>query len=507
VLIDARELSDGARVDTDLCIVGAGAAGIALAREWIGSRRSVVLLESGGFKPDPATQDLYAGDARGNVLASPQVHLTRTRLRYFGGTTNHWGGYCRPLGPLDFRERSWVSESGWPFGPDELASYYDRALPLIGIPPFAGDFDQKQLQARPALELGASGRLETSLIHLSRARFGPKYRDEIVNAPNVSLILHGNAVELESDAADRRVSGLRAACLEGPRFTVRARAYVLATGGIENARLLLASRGRRLAGLGNENDLVGRFFMDHVSLEAGRAVITMPVSAMSLYRAVRPRGRVEALGLLTTREDAQVQGRLLGFSARLQVEREPDTHVAGESVLPTVYALDRLDQPATPPAGSAREDAFLAGLLVVAEQSPNRDSRVALSRERDALGSPRARLDWQVRRADYASIARSLELLAADLGRASRGRVQLRIVPSELRPRTQGWSHHMGTTRMHADAKRGVVDPHCRMHSVENLYVAGSSVFPTGGSEGTTTFTLLALTLRLSDHLKRKLGA
>jgi choline dehydrogenase-like flavoprotein len=216
---------------------------------------------------------------------------------------------------------------------------------------------------------------------------------------------------------------------------------------------------------------------------------------------------VEALGLLTTREDAQVQGRLLGFSARLQVEREPDTHVAGESVLPTVYALDRLDQPATPPAGSAREDAFLAGLLVVAEQSPNRDSRVALSRERDALGSPRARLDWQVRRADYASIARSLELLAADLGRASRGRVQLRIVPSELRPRTQGWSHHMGTTRMHADAKRGVVDPHCRMHSVENLYVAGSSVFPTGGSEGTTTFTLLALTLRLSDHLKRKLGA
>ena len=105
MLVDSRQVSEGKSLDTDLCIIGAGAAGIAIAREWIGSKRSVLLLESGGFDFDPEVQRLYEGAATGNVLKSPDDYLTRSRLRYFGGSTNHWGGFCRPLDPLDFQRR------------------------------------------------------------------------------------------------------------------------------------------------------------------------------------------------------------------------------------------------------------------------------------------------------------------------------------------------------------------------------------------------------------------
>jgi choline dehydrogenase-like flavoprotein len=300
------------------------------------------------------------------------------------------------------------------------------------------------------------------------------------------------------------VARLQVACLEGPRFSVSARVFVLATGGIENARLLLLSRRDRTQGLGNQHDLVGRFFMDHLSLEAGRALFTRPVGDLSLYRAVRPGGRVESLGLFTTREAAQREEELLGFSARVLLERGGNRLPADRPLLGIAWAFDHLGEPRS--SASARGQAFTAGLMVVAEQSPKRSSRVTLGTDRDALGQPRARLDWQVSRADYSSIAQSLELMARDLGHAAQGRGQLRISPEELRPRSNGWSHHMGTTRMHHDPRSGVVDAQCRVHGVENLYVAGSSVFPTGGSEGTTTFTLLALTLRLSDHLKRELA-
>ncbi len=503
MLIDARELRDGSRVDADLCIVGAGAAGISLAREWIGAGRRVVLLESGGFEPDAGTQDLYAGEAVGNVIATPDLHLVRTRLRFFGGSTNHWGGYCRPLAPLDFESRPWVPESGWPVDRRELDPFYARALSLIEVPPFGGDYDRDRLRERPTLDLGADSGIETSMIHLSSTRFGQRYRQEIVTAGEIALYLHANALEFETDDADRRVARLQVACLAGPRFSVHARTFVLATGGIENARLLLLSRRDRVAGLGNRHDLVGRFFMDHLSLEAGRALFTRPVGDLSLYRAVRPGGRVASLGLITTSEAAQREKQLLGFSARVLLEREAKRLPADRPLLDITWALDHLSEPRS--SASAQGEAITAGLMVVAEQAPDRKSRVTLGTDRDALGQPRARLDWRVARADYDSIARSLELMARDLGQAAQGRGQLRISPEEMRPRSNGWSHHMGTTRMHEDPRSGVVDAQCRVHGVENLYVAGSSVFPTGGSEGTTTFTLLALTLRLSDHLKREM--
>lgn len=494
MLIDARRVAAESTLDADLCIIGAGAAGIAIAREWLRERASVLLLEGGGFAYEPEVQSLYAGRARGTFLGKGSSYLLDTRLRFFGGTTNHWAGFCRPMDPIDFETRPWVPESGWPIGRGELDPYYRRALPILDLEPF----DVPGAGERPRL-VEASERIETIDVHLSSpTRVGAKYRDEIVGAERVSLLLRGSGVELVTRRDGTAVSHLRVACLSGNRFSVRARAFVLATGGIENARLLLLSRSAHPEGLGNQNDLVGRYFMDHIAMSPGRVLVTRSASALAGFRAQRDEIlRRGSVAYLATTASVQRELGLLGFSARLQ---EPE---AGATPLEQALGRAAAEMDGVAPAGATRRR-----LRVVAEPAPHRESRVTLGPKPDPLGAQRARLDWRVQASDYASIAESLRVLARELGRVAGGRVKLEIQADEgaLAPSTEGGAHHMGTTRMHADPRRGVVDANCGVHGVANLYVAGSSVFPTVGTEGTTTLTLVALALRLSDHLKRRLA-
>lgn len=527
MLVDPRSLPDGARVDTDLCIIGAGAAGIAIAREWAGSDHSVVLLESGGFEPDATVQALTRGEASGNVLANPETYLSRSRLRYFGGSTNHWGGSCRPLDELDFETRPWVADSGWPFERSTLDPYYERARRLVEVAAFDYDIETSHPRGRaplwsrpedsgldtavrPTPVSDRPKRIGTMVIHFSPpTRFGQRFRETIVSAKNVSLHLHANAVALETDADGARLASIRVARLDGSSYRVWPRVTVLATGGIENPRLLLASNQKRTAGLGNHHDRVGRYFMDHLAIRGGHALFTLPFATMALYRPGHDaRHHSRSMGLLTLDARTQREQKLLGFSVRLRRVQWNDLDSRQRALLRSALCIDRLDAERPPLPADADAHAFIASLEVVAESSPRPDSRVTLAERRDPLGLPLARVDWQVDPADYQSMLRSLELMAAELGSRSRGRVRPMIETARngLRPRTGGWSHHMGTTRMHSDPKFGVVDANCRVHSVSNLYIAGSSVFPTGGSEGTTTLTLLALALRLSDRLKRELS-
>src|SRR5271163_1943823 len=132
MFIDLRSIPDGTEITTEICIVGAGAAGITLAREFNGSGMACALLESGGTDFDSKTQELYAGDNIGR----PFLDLTTCRLRYFGGTTNHWGGWCLPLDPIDFEAREGLAYRGWPFGRFELYRWYRQAQDVCKIGPF-----------------------------------------------------------------------------------------------------------------------------------------------------------------------------------------------------------------------------------------------------------------------------------------------------------------------------------------------------------------------------------
>ena len=279
--IDARTLPNGSVLEADLCIVGAGAAGISMALEWIGSHHKVLLLEGGGFEYELAMQDLY----RGEIVGLPYYPLQAARLHYFGGTTGHWAGFCSTLDPIDFEKREWVPHSGWPIRREELDPFYARAQPLLELGPYeyaAADWQRRDPTLVP---LPLDPRVVwTKMWQFSRpTRFGSRYRDPVVAAPNVHLYTHANVCELEANESVTGIEGLRVRTLDGKEHRARARYYVLACCSIQNARLLLASNRRAPAGLGNAHDLVGRFFIEHIELPGAHLALAPDTPNPKMY--------------------------------------------------------------------------------------------------------------------------------------------------------------------------------------------------------------------------------
>jgi choline dehydrogenase-like flavoprotein len=516
MLHDARAVPSGTLVDTDVCIVGGGPAGITLARELIAQPFRVCLLEGAGLRPDAGTTALLAG----KNIGDPYQPLDRVRSSVLGGTTDRWTGTCRPLEEMDFETRSWVPHSGWPFGLDHLRPYYERAHSVCQLGPYAYDAgDWQEGATRPALPLPAS-RVATAIFQFSPpTRFGRAYRAELTRAPNVATYLHGNAMELETEATGATVTRLRVASLGGASFAVASRLFILAAGGIENARLLLLSSTVHPPGLGNRHDLVGRFFMEHPHPDCGDFIPSRPLST-SLYATHTVRG-TRIRGALTVAPDVLRRESLLGSSLLLQrrvpravtllrrvfgavrsrVVSEHDWHRVLDA---WTAGLARWQSGAgSSSLASRRVSAEPLRLLSRAEQAPNPESRVTLGPERDALGRRRARLDWRLSPIDRWSVRHTLELIGQEIADAGIGRFELALTAdaSSWPVPVRGGAHHMGTTRMHDDPRHGVVDRHCRVHGVSNLYVAGSSTFPSVGYAN-PTLTIVALAIRLSDHVK-----
>jgi choline dehydrogenase-like flavoprotein len=299
MLVDARSVEEGSLLRTGICIIGAGAAGITLAREFARSKLTVMLLESGGFRRDSKIQKLYKGECRGPILDAHPSYPSSSRVRYFGGTTNHWAGWCRPLDPLDFEERPWVPNSGWPITRSDLNPYYTRALDVIQIDPFDDDPHERLAGESTLGDQYMDSPIVTRLFHFSPpTRFGETYRQELIDSPTTTVMIHANVLDIRSNADASRVEHLEVARLDGTRFTVESRYVVLAAGGIENARLLLSSDGVQRNGLGNERGLVGRFFSDHPHLIAGHVAITDPAPSMKTYGlGSKNRRRIAVLSL------------------------------------------------------------------------------------------------------------------------------------------------------------------------------------------------------------------
>ena len=510
---DARTLDNGRLLEADLCIVGAGAAGISIAREWIGSARSVLLLEGGGFEYDARMQDLY----RGENVGLPYFPLNAARLHYFGGTTGHWAGFCTTFDEIDFVARPWVPHSGWPITRASLDPYYARAHRVLELGPYDYDVDRWRRRNPSLVPLPLDARaVWTKIWQFSPpTRMGTRYRDEIVRARNVHLLTHANVCEVETNETASAVSGVRIRTFEGKELRARARHYVLACSTIQNARLLLASNRHAAAGLGNAHDLVGRYFMEHLEMPSGELVFTgTRVPSTTIFDFVW--GKTKASGELALSDAMQRQGRMLnatvsprpatpGQAPKSTFQNHPAEQMEARRRARSRGGPDDPSPAAMPPAATR-----VFELHTRQEQAPNPASRVTIARERDALGLPRARLDWRLTSLDRRSFRAFYEVLGRELGRAGVGRVRMLdwVTSADDAPWPAtlggGW-HHMGTTRMHPDPKQGVVDVNCRVHGVGNLFVAGDAVFPTSGSAN-PTLTLVALSLRLSDHLRARLG-
>jgi choline dehydrogenase-like flavoprotein len=505
--VDARTLENHSTIEGDVCVVGSGAAGISFALDWAQTRSKVILLEGGGFAYDDKVQDLYAGKSTGQRY----FPLKSARLHYFGGTTGHWSGYCSDFDPIDFEKREWIPHSGWPIRREDLDPYYPGAHTNLDLGPY--NFKTSYWQS---LDKSLKSILPNEDVVWNKmwqfsppSRFGKKYKQKIVDSRNIHLYTYANVTNITVDAQGKHVVSVTVKNHAGKEHTVKAKNFVLACCAIQNARILLSSNKQITPGLGNERGNVGRFFMEHLEIKSGELWLTKPDS-LKLYEINF--GVTKARAELAISASEQRKHKILNGTCSLTpleiakhqkpiidlwTEEDPRKSLDSLSA-----GFDDKNIPPVNPKGQAYE------MFTRIEQAPNPDSRITLDMEVDALGMPRAKLHWILTPAEKRSIRQIHEIVGQELGAHGIGRVRLmeylRDEKDDSWPSfTGGGWHHMGTTRMSEDPKDGVVDANCKVHSIDNLYVAGSSCFTTAGAVN-PTLTLVALTLRLSDHLKKK---
>lgn len=476
MFIDTQKLDQLADHGTDVAIIGAGPAGITLALKLSAKGKSVLLIEAGGFEyPTEEENDPYVG----RTVSRPYP-LEASRLRYFGGCSNHWGGWVRPLDREDFEANEGIPYSGWPINYDSLAPYYDEAHKICEVR--GSEYSPERINGIDQLNLFSFDKdsaFRNSIFRFSPpTRFGDRYRAEIKNSPSVYCALNTQLLHIERGENGKCHLVLLNA--NKKRVTVHSKRYVLAMGGIENARSLLYSNELNRINLGS--DWIGRCFMDHFALTTSRILAR---TAINYDR--------------TTNSSGDVMGRITPSASML--------HQPGfGNLMIDVYPAD---EDKSLGASYLENPGFFQGLSrgwhytlrVVTGHRPNRNSRVRLDSELDVNGVPRTILDWNIAEEDFENASFFITKFATTMGATGQGRLKIQIKePPEIsRPLGVGM-HHIGTTRMASNHEFGVVDSDCKVFGTSDLYVAGSSIFPTCGYSN-PTLTIVALAVRLADHI------
>jgi len=526
MITNINELGAVESLSADLCIIGSGAAGITVAREFVNSSHRVIILEGGGAAIDPQCQDPYRSEVVG--LNHNGIHIGRVRA--VGGTTTLWAGQSLPLFDIDFQKRDWIEHSGWPITRSDLSPFYPRAQAVMQLAPVSHDLATwPESAARPPEYTG--GELVSYYSQFSPTpNFARAYGSVIRAAENIQLITDANVVGLLGTPDAGAVYQVDCRSFAGKRLSVRAKFFIVCCGGIESARLLLASNSVEPNGIGNSHDVVGRYFQDHPG-------VVFPVQPRNLrqfglwYDSFR-QDQIRHCIKIAASESLQKSERILHAGGEIFYPAEQDDPIdAAKLILSSVrnpqlraqvpHALLRIAQRPDRVLRAAFRR-YVKGqvasvgssqprLGISVEQQPNPLSRVTLSKSMDSLGMPRTVLDWKLTDLEARSISVFAHAIAREWKRLDLADLDPDAVP--LRGRELGLhggytdaSHHMGTTRMGTHPSTSVVDPRCRVHGYSNLYIGSSSVFPTGGFSN-PTLTLMALALRAADEIKQTLSA
>lgn len=466
------DLSDNGTVPDrtyDVCIIGAGAAGITLAIKLAEAGKSVALCEGGQLYFTGASQDNYIGE----VIGDSYFDLDTTRLRYFGGSTNHWGGMSRMLDEIDFQRDYLGPEFVWPIDKSDLDPYFAEACDLIEVP---SEFDDELLDT-------AAGVQRIDFKFSEPVRFADKFLDPITNSSRIDLLLSANFVDL--DGAATTATSAVFSDYEGNEHRVNAGKFVFAMGGIENSRMLLWLRERHASRFFDDTTPLGQYWMEHPHFALGEALVGTNVESGKYYALT-----------------AEVQRDNQILNCMLEMDRQGDS-ATRRMVRDLLCVAPGLGERM---AGLANRNLVCGVRFKSAwEQAPNPSNRIELSDSaRDQFGIPSVELHWRKRRLDRETVVASSRiyndwLLGGDLGRI---RLDSWLLDNEDYPENAelAGNHHMGGTRMGSRRDLSVVDENCLMHGSKNLYAAGSSVFTTSG-HANPTLPILQMTLRLADHL------
>jgi hypothetical protein len=486
--VDPAEFAD--RV-YDVAVIGSGPAGISLARRLAAKGWTVGLFEGGGLELSADSQDIYKGD----IVGQDYFPLDVPRLRYFGGTSNHWSGWSRRFDAYDFLPNQLNPLSGWPIGKSDLDPYAPEAASIIDLPEAAGAEMEGAHEPATQTEM-KKGFDRMGFFYSPPTRFKEKYLGEILRSRNIHLFVNANLVDLKlSKGLSAASEGLFRGYARDGAVAVKARYFALCLGGIENPRFLLNCNSQIRAGIGNENDLVGRFFSEHPHIELGH------ITNFFYQRGIE---------FFIPKKSFLEQHRVLNFGLRVK------SLLAGgapKSLMRHAVCLSDFNREAVLMlSGKSWLNCEPVLLQIACEQALNPDSRVLLGDARDGFGKRRAVLDWRLSPIDF----HTMRVAAREFGRvlavSNIGRLKIADWLMEEEPayptvdtgQEIGGSHHMCTTRMSDDPKTGVVNADCRVHGIDNLYIGGSSVFASGG-HANPTFSIVQLALRMGDHLDARL--
>jgi choline dehydrogenase-like flavoprotein len=485
----------------DVCVCGTGPAGIPIARKLAARGKKVLLLEGGGLTYSEESQRHY----RGSSVGRP-IYLEGIRLRYLGGTSNHWTGLCALLDPITFEAHDGPGLPGWPISREQVLSELNEATEILDI---AGT------DLAPSKQPGFVSPWfdRYSVAYSPPTRFFEKYGAELRQSRQIDVFYNANLTDLRLNDNLARVKSVAVQNYNGQISDVSATQYVLALGGIENVRILLNANRQVPAGIGNHSGMVGRCFMESLNVPIGRFLVTDPKfwkTAVS-DEAIRSQGRREAgeVSLVPTEalmRQNGIENGAIHFDANIPTSialREfGRLRVLKEFIHQTGCSWSTLTELARQIVDfNCPGDGVIQSII---EQKPNPDSRVSLTDDVDSFGLRRVQVNWQLTGADLKTIRVISIESAKEMARLNCARVQLApfILDTNLNIPVSGFGHHMGTTRMSADPHYGVVDENCRVHGIQNLYLAGSSVFSTCGGRN-PTMTIVLLALRLGEFLSK----
>ena len=459
-----------------VCIVGSGPAGISLALRLEQKRVPCIIVEAGGAAYDAAAQNAY----HGNVVGDRYFDLAIARVRQFGGSSNHWGGWCRALETYDFEVRPWIDHSGWPIGKSDLLPYAQETESILEIDIAA---DKPLTDSLKQIRIGFS----------PPVRFADKYGKKIESSKTIGLLLNTPLVDILP--ANGRIDSIAVRSKDGRRETLVAPFFVLCGGGIENSRLLLAANALHRDGVVPDPRTLGRFWMEHPHSKIGEAVI-FDFTGQRTDRGI---------SFLAPTQRFMKEQRIGNFQSRMLIGEKLSKALLRDVMCHAPQLLQKL------------ADRYVEGSLCSAElhleweQVPQRDNRIELDKTRtDGNGVPRTTLHWRQGDMERRTAQSAVAEIGAYFAQEDIGRVKiapwLQAAAGFSNDEQMAGFHHMGGTRMASSPENGVVDADCRVFGVDNLFVGGSSVFATSG-HANPTYTIVQLALRLGDHLAGRVGS
>jgi choline dehydrogenase-like flavoprotein len=527
----------------DCCVVGAGPVGLTLALEAASAGLRVLLLEAG------------TADAKDDAAARPSTHVVdpathapmeQATRRGVGGASWLWGGRCVQFEPVDFERRDYVASSGWPLDASDVAPWQATAAEYLdcGVPTFRAGPDWP----------GLGGVRLTQLERWARQpKLAGRLGARVIAHPNISVLCEATVNDLAIPPSGTGVNHL-VVLHRGHTTTVSARNYVLACGGLETTRLLLSVQRRLPDRFGGVNGPLGRYYMGHLQGSIATIQLTdaadirdldLRLDEHGVYvrrrfsisdRALRehrllntsfhvdnppfhdPAHRNSTLSLVFLALSIPPIGRrILAEGIRLRhIGPEPrryGPHLANIARRPFRAAADVLQilrkrylSPVRKPGFVLRNAGGTYGLHYHSEQVPSRYSRVKLNASTGVDGQPGLDVDFRYSQQDVDSVIAAHRYLDEALRASGRGRLVYVDAENQrersVRAQASDGFHHIGTTRMSATPGDGVVDRDCRVHGVDNLFIASSSVFRTSG-EANPTFLAACLAVRLAAHLAK----